>query len=128
MYIFKRWGIFLSGLERKNALEFVSFMRPKIALTITGVAVSGYLLFNPLDWKLIFVILSSFFVTAGAYSFNLMTDREEDRINNKRLNQFVLNNKGYVFVAFFLALGTFFCLFLSRLSVLFYILALVTGV
>lgn len=128
MYIFRRKSIYFLESERKRALEFVSFMRPKIALTVTGVAVSGYLLFNPLDWKLIFVILSSFFVTTGVYSFNLMTDREEDRINNRRLNQFVLNNKGYVFVALFLTLGTFFCLFLSRLSGLFYILALVMGV
>ncbi len=122
-------SIFLGGprWEIDHIREFIRFIRPKICLFITGIAASGYLLFNPISSKLIFVILSSFFGSAGAYSINLMTDKEEDLINNKKLNYFVLNNIGWIFAFSFIVFGILFCSFLSKMSVFFYFLSAFLG-
>lgn len=127
MYIFKWKGIVLSGLERKNVLEFVSFMRPKIALFITGITASGYLLFNSIDTKLIHVILTSFFASIAGYSYNLLKDKEEDLINHKRLNLFVVNRTGNYLVIAFVIISAFFSFFLSTISLLLYFILIITA-
>jgi 4-hydroxybenzoate polyprenyltransferase len=89
---------------------------------------TGYLLFNPLSLNLIFVALSSFFVCAGAYAYNNITDRKEDLINRKRVNFFSLNNKSLLIVISCFLLGIFFSLLLSPLSVFFCMLFITVGV
>lgn len=107
--------------------EFLEFVRPKICLFITGIAATGYLLFNPLDSKLIYVTVCSFFAAAAGYTYNQLTDKREDSINKKKLNLFVLNNWGRVLVGIFLLLSFIFSLFISKLSILFFIIGITTG-
>jgi len=111
------------------AKEFVGFTRPKIAICITSLAVSGYLLFNTAGVSLLFVTLCAFFATSAAYSYNLITDREEDVINHNKLNYFAVHcNTGKCIVIIFMVISTVSALFLSNASLAVYILATVTGV
>lgn len=133
MYIFKRWSIFFNGREqilefkKRYIQEFIAFIRPKICLFITGIAVSGYLLFNPVGIKLIFVFLCAFFGAVAAYTYNQLTDRKEDLINKEKLNSFVISANAPMYVISFVLLSFIFALFLSKLAVLFYVIGLVTG-
>lgn len=108
--------------------EFIGFIRPKISLFITGIGISGYLLFNSVSEKLIFVALSSFFAAVMAYTYNRLTDKNEDLINHKNLNLFVRERYGYLFVPFFFLLGFIFSLFLSRTSVIFFLIWTIAGI
>ncbi|ODS37220.1 MAG: hypothetical protein A7315_04265 [Candidatus Altiarchaeales archaeon WOR_SM1_79] len=108
----------------KDLLDFVRF---RICFTASFLAITGCLLFNPLDIiKLIFISLSSFFVCAGVYSYNRITDKEEDIVNIKKLNPFVYN-KGILVVVCCFLLGFIFSLFLSAVSIFFYITSTITG-
>jgi 4-hydroxybenzoate polyprenyltransferase len=133
MYIFKRWGIFFNGREQTlevggvHTHEFIGFLRPKICLFITGIGISGFLLFNPVSMMLLFVAIATFFVSAASYSYNLITDKEEDLINHKKVNWFVTNNLGYSIVFGFLVIGLFSVMYLSYVSFIFYITAAISA-
>lgn len=124
MYIFKRKGIVSN--EKKRILEFktkefIKFLRLKIAVFGTGLALLGYLMFNPINIDLLFVSICAFFATVAAYSFNLLTDKEEDSVTGRELNYFVLNHKqGQVLVYVFIALGVLSSALLSKTTMLFY--------
>ena len=109
----------------RNLIEFI---RPKLCVFVACISAIGYLLFNELSSNILFVLLSSFFVCAGAYSYNNMTDKKEDYINRKRLNPFVSSINGKRIVCACLLAGFSFSLFLSFSSVLFYISSAVTGI
>jgi len=100
--------------------DFLGFIRLNVCLFVTGIGVSGYLLFNPIDIRLLWVALSCFFVGAAGYSFNMRTDKEEDLINRKKINPFAMSNTGAILVICFIILGAFFSRFLSTLSIIFY--------
>ena len=118
----------ISHLDKINSLkEFIGFIRPKICLFVTGIGIAGYLMFNSFDLKLLFVALASFFATAFAYTYNMITDKEEDLLNHKKLNRFVQGNSGIIFVGAFVVLGAIFSLYLSKLSVAVYFLLSITG-
>lgn len=132
MYSFKRKGIvFRKGqtleFKKEHVREFVGFLRPNICLLIAGMGISGFLLFNPLNIKLLYVALATFFVGATSYSYNLITDKEEDLINHKKVNWFVTKNTGYYLVLCFLLIGFISVLFLSYTSMIFYISAALSG-
>ncbi len=114
--------------EKASFREFFSFIRAETGLFMTGIAISGYLLFNPVSLKMIFLALSLFFLSSSGYSYNHLTDRKEDLINNKRLNLFVTNNKGIIFVILFIILSFVSSLFLSRVSFLLFLICLVASI
>ena len=109
--------------------ELVSFTRPKICFLVTGLATSGYLLFNPIDIKLLLVAIWAFFATSATYSYNLITDKQEDMINHKKLNYFTMHHKtGMCLIASFIAISATATLFLSKASILLCIFAIITGI
>jgi len=105
--------------------EFRAFMRLEACFYIACIGVSGFLLFNPLSAVIIPVFLAIFFLTGSTYGYNHMTDREEDSINDKRLNIFVTNGKGMPAVVSMFAASFFFSLFLPLLSFFIFVLIIV---
>ena len=121
MYIFKRWSIFSIGEGTGEFKEFIKFLRPRIAIFGTGLALLGYLIFNPINTDMLFVSVCAFFATVAAYSINLLTDKEEDASTGRELNYFVINQKkGQVLVCLFIALGVLSSALLSKTTMLFY--------
>lgn len=91
-------------------------MRPRICVFLSSIGVTGYLMFNPPGLPLFFVALSSFFGIAAAYSFNNITDTEEDMINRKKISSLAGVREGVAVVALFSVLSVFFSLFLPLFS------------
>ncbi len=108
--------------------EFSEFLRLKICILVAGIGISGFLLFNQISIKILYVALGSFFVGAASYSYNLVTDKEEDLINHKKINWFVTNNLCFYLIICFLTIGLASVLFLSTLSILFYISSALSGI
>jgi 4-hydroxybenzoate polyprenyltransferase len=73
--------------------EFLSFIRIETCLFISGISVAGYAMFNKIDYSLLFLFLAIFLCSGASYGYNYLTDRKEDRINNKRLNYFVMKSR-----------------------------------
>ncbi|MCJ7816734.1 MAG: UbiA family prenyltransferase [Candidatus Aenigmarchaeota archaeon] len=111
-------GIFFS------VRQFRSFIRLETCLYISCIGVSGFLLFNPLSITILPLFLAVLFLTGASYAYNHLTDKEEDRINNKRLNIFVTNGLGIPVVYGMLSLGFLFSLFLPLPSFLLFILGI----
>jgi len=107
--------------------ELLEFIRFKICIFAPFLGITGYLLFNSLSTNIIFVALACFFVCIGVYSYNNITDKEEDLINEKPINTFVTSNKGYFVVIISFLCGTFFLFFLSFYSILVYVSSIITG-
>ncbi len=74
------------------------------------------------------VIFATFAATASMYSLNQLSDREEDMINKKVLNRFVVNGKGFYIVISLLFFGLLFSVLLSMTSFLFLILSVTLGI
>jgi 4-hydroxybenzoate polyprenyltransferase len=144
MYIFKQWGLLFGAKEEalktssghvqkrvKSKIELfkelIMFMRPETCLFMSGIASSGYLLFNSPGIGWIFLFLTVFFTSATAYSINYLTDKEEDLANNITPNAFVVNGKGVFAVASFILVSFISSLFLSKLSFIFYLICLIWG-
>ncbi|WP_406655793.1 UbiA family prenyltransferase [Methanolobus sp. ZRKC2] len=108
--------------------EFFSFIRFKICLFVTGIGVSGYLLFNSLGFDVVFVTLCCFFAGATGYAYNLITDKSEDLINHKKINRFADSSTGMYLVYIFMLLGGLFSLFLSTSSMFFYLVITILNV
>ncbi len=108
--------------------DLLDFIRFRICFLAPFLAMTGYLLFNPLGIELIFVSLASFFGCVGAYSYNNITDRREDLINRKRTNPFVYNNKGLLITLSCFFLGALFLPFLPAICTFFYITSTLTSV
>ncbi|MBN2203250.1 MAG: UbiA family prenyltransferase [Candidatus Aenigmarchaeota archaeon] len=102
-----------------NFRDISEFIRLKVCLIISSIAICGFLLFNSLNATLIFIFLSSFFGTAGAYAFNNINDKEEDLINRKRINPFVLNKKGLLIIAVCFIISMIFITLLPTFSIVF---------
>jgi 4-hydroxybenzoate polyprenyltransferase len=101
--------------------EFLSFMRIETCLFVTGMSLSGYLLFNHPGFKIFPLFLAIMLGTGASYAYNHLTDRREDAVNNRVLNTFVLNaNLGRKIVFFLFLYGLFFSIFLSPASALLY--------
>jgi 4-hydroxybenzoate polyprenyltransferase len=109
----------------RNLLEFIRF---KICIFVSAIGMSGFLIFNPLDMRLILVALTSFFGSAGAYSFNNIKDVKEDLINRKKINSFTLSVKGLIIVFVCLSIGFVSSLFLSLQSIFFYLFGSATSI
>jgi 4-hydroxybenzoate polyprenyltransferase len=102
--------------------EFVKFIRLETCIYVSCMGMSGYLLFNRPDLTLLILFLAIFSATAAAYAYNHLTDREEDAINDRRLNVFVTNGRGAGIVMLMFGIGAFFALFLPPFSFLLFLL------
>jgi len=102
--------------------EFRAFMRLEACFYIACIGVSGFLLFNPMSFTVLPLFLAMFFLTGSTYGYNHITDREEDRINDNRLNIFVTNGKGVPAIVCMFAASVFFSLFLPLLPLLIFAL------
>ena len=108
--------------------DLLSFMRFRICLLITFIAISSYFLFGSPELNVFYVFFTVFFVTTGTYSFNNMTDSDEDVVNRKKINPLVLNKSvGYILVAVFFATSISFAFLLSPYAVALCILEMFLG-
>lgn len=103
--------------------EFLSFIRIRICLYVASIGIVGHLLYNPSS-SIVPAALAAFFLAASVYSFNTVTDREEDRLNG-RVNSFAGNGAAISFVLFFIGLS--FSYAVSFQSFVVYIMASAAG-
>lgn len=108
--------------------ELAGFVRLNICLYTAALAAIGYLLLNRPDQTLSYIILSAFFVCAGAYSYNNITDIKEDRINRKKANYFAEKTSGKVIAASCFIAGFYFATKLSLASTIVYLSCAILGV
>lgn len=110
-------------MEKKRILsEFFSFIRIENGLFTGGVAVSGYLIFNQLDFIILSLFFAMFLGTGASYAYNYLKDKREDIVNKKILNYFVIKErKGRYLVMFFYASGLILSFLLSFVSLITYI-------
>jgi len=113
---------------RNNFNSLFEFIRFELCVFASFIGMTGYLLFSPLSLNLVFVALSSFFVCAGGYAYNNITDRKEDLINRKRVIFFSLNNKSYLIVIFSFLIALLFALPLSFYSSFFTVMEIIIGI
>jgi len=113
---------------KKLLSDFLEFIRFRICIFLVCIGITGYLLFNSEVMDLIFVIISSFLVTAGAYAYNNTTDSREDLANRKKINPFVMNKWGLFIVSLLFLSGIFFSFFLSPYSIFFCLLGVVVSI
>ncbi len=106
--------------------ELLDFIRFRISLSGSLLAVSGYLLFNKPDFYLLFLVLGSFSLFASVYSYNNITDRVEDMKNRKRINRYVHKNGLKITTASGL-IGVLCSVFLSIHSIILSLIFLTTG-
>ncbi|NIO22718.1 MAG: hypothetical protein GTN38_01670 [Candidatus Aenigmarchaeota archaeon] len=105
---------------------FLSFIRIETCLFVTGISLSGYLLFNQLGFKIFPLFLAIVLGTGASYAYNHLTDRKEDIVNNRILNTFVLNiNLGRKIALSLFLSGLFLSIFLSPVSTILYSLLVV---
>lgn len=112
----------------QKILDLFKFIRIKICVFITSIAITGFLLFNPFSINLLFVILACFFIIAGGYAYNNITDKKEDIINRKNINPFSYNNYGKIIVILCFLLGIFLSLFLPIYSIFFVLSVIILGI
>jgi len=112
----------------KYLSDFLEFIRYKVCISCLFLAISGYLLRNSPSIDILFLSLSSFFLCAGVYAYNSITDKEEDVINKEKISSLVLSKKGYVLVGVFIFIGLLFSLFLPVYSLFFAVMATASGV
>lgn len=106
--------------------ELFDFMRTGVSLSLGMLAVSGYLLFNPLKPDILIIFLASFFLSCGVYGYNTITDKEEDHIN-KRVVSMAFSKQGYLAAFSFFALGILFSSRIGLIPVLVSITITITG-
>ena len=99
--------------------NILNFIRIRICISVTLIALLGYIIFNPLTTLILFVITSSFFLCASGYSYNNITDKKEDLINRGRINPYVNRKVGGCIVVFCFSIGLLSSYFLSSLSFIF---------
>jgi 4-hydroxybenzoate polyprenyltransferase len=94
---------------------------------VSGIAVSGFLIFNQIGWAVLFLAMTAFFSSAAIYSYNQKNDTEEDLVNNRKINRFA-RGKGGVYIILGCIFMSFFCsLFLSFFSFAIYVASLSSG-
>lgn len=111
-----------------NFTMFLKYIRAPLCIFCTFMASSGYLLNNAHYNGLAFVIPASFFLCAGAYSYNNLTDRKEDVVNRKTDNPYTYNILGKLITATSFVAGFLFCFILSHISIAVYVLAVASSI
>jgi 4-hydroxybenzoate polyprenyltransferase len=114
-----RTVLFLSELRR--------FLRAETGVFMVCISLSGYLIFNALDARMVFPALAVFFATSATYAYNHYTDKEEDGVNNRGVNRFAAGSRGYCIIAACTAISLLSAARLSQASFAIYLISLVAG-
>ena len=114
--------------DKIEAKDVIGFLRPKICLFVSSLAMTGYLLFNRPGIELIYVFIASFFGCAGIYSYNNLRDEKEDKINRGELNPLIKNKKAKWIIFSSLIIGCIASLNLTQTSIFFYLTSTITGI
>lgn len=107
--------------------ELRKFIRVETCLVVSCIALSGYLIFNTYSPSMMFLFLAVFFATGASYAYNHLTDKEEDIVNNSRLNIFVTSGWGQFVILVCMAISLFSALHLSILSLTIYLISAAAG-
>jgi 4-hydroxybenzoate polyprenyltransferase len=107
--------------------EFRSFIRMETGFFVSGIAVSGFLIFNQISWSMLFLALVAFFSSAAIYSYNHIKDKKEDLVNNRRINRFAAGKNGLYIILGCIFISFFCSLFLSFFSFIIYMASLSSG-
>lgn len=99
-----------------SASALAGFLRLRVGLFAIGLAVTGYLLFNEISWKLWLVVAATFLTISAVYAYNQITDKKEDLANRRRSSPFAYSASGYTIVAALGLGGIVLAAFLSPLS------------
>ncbi len=120
---------FIRFIRSKTALfkELINFIRPETCLFISGIAVSGYLIFNGFHPQVIFLILAIFFSSGAGYAYNYISDKNEDLINNNKLNFFVSNKAGKLVIVGLISVGLLASMLLSLATMVFFLVWITSG-
>ena len=111
--------------------EFISildFLRVNLCMYSIFFGTIGYLLFNELSLNILWISFSCFFLVAGVYSYNNITDKSEDAIYRKKINKYSTLKSGYGISALCFVLGIFFSSHISTFSLDIALLFSVAGV
>ncbi len=108
-------------------LEFSRYIRTETCLFVSGIALSGYLLFNKPGILMLPLMLTAFFSSAAIYSYNHITDKKEDAVNNRKINRFAENRYGKLVPLACICISFMFSIFLSSFSFVIYIISLSAG-
>lgn len=106
----------------------MEFIRIKLCVSGMFFGMLGYLLFNEPSLDIIWISASCFFVVACVYSYNNITDKNEDRINRGKINKFAESKTGFLISFSSLFLGTSFSYFISVFSFFLAILFVAVGI
>lgn len=96
--------------------EVLKFTRFRICFTLMFVAASGFLSLNLFGITIIPVVLSVFLTCAGGYSYNNITDKEEDLFNRREKNRIVEDQKAMLWPVLFFSFGIIISMFLHYYS------------
>lgn len=107
--------------------SFASFIRLKICLYVAALSATGFLLSGPVSFAIIPVVFSAFCFAACIYSFNMLTDLEEDRINGS-VNPIAFTPYGKLIPVVFFFAGTVISFSISLLSFTLYLTACLAGI
>ncbi len=107
--------------------EFRKFLRIEVNMVMVFMALSGYIMFNKPGLDAFFLATAMFFVSGAGYAYNHYTDKEEDLINNKKLNYFVSTKTGYYIIAICAFLSIVSATYLSQLSFIMFVIAFVAS-
>ena len=72
--------------------DFLRFIRLETCLFISGIALSGYLLFNQPDWIMLLLFATTLFSCATIYSYNHLKDKKEYK-ENRSLNPYAVKDR-----------------------------------
>ncbi len=115
-------------LVAEMVMEFLNFIRVRICISASLLALAGILL-SAHGISAAFVLACSFFACAAVYSYNNITDKEEDLKNRGSLNRLVLNKKLGLAVVSCCALTSIMLSFsLTFYSAFFILTFIVTGI
>ncbi len=113
--------------ESKAIVQMLEFIRLNLCIYAVLFGMAGYLLFNTLSSEIIWISLSCFFIVAGVYSYNNITDIKEDKINRKEINRFSKSSLGSIISSICIFFGIFFSFFVSTFSFYIAVIFVITG-
>ncbi len=109
--------------------EFISFIRVENGLFASGIAISGYVIFNHADFLMLPLFIAMFLGTCASYGYNYLKDIREDFVNKETLNKFVLEEgKGRNIVVCFYIFGFVSSLLLSAASCIVYLFLILLSI
>ena len=97
-------------------LDFFDFIRIRICFSLMLISVLGFTVYNPVSFGIAYVMIAAFFLCAGGYSYNNLTDEKEDFVNRGKVNPFVKSRMGMLIVVLCFLLGISASAFLSLMS------------